>query len=87
MYDESMVMLTRETLLITLKIAAPILVAGILVGLIISVLQAVTSIQDQSLSFVPKVAVMIIVAALLLPWIIAKLVDFTGELLSLGVSP
>ena len=68
--------LVREALLITLTISAPILVAGIMVGLIISIAQAVTQIQEQTLSFVPKIAAMILVAVALLGWIAAQLVDF-----------
>ncbi|GIK19820.1 MAG: flagellar biosynthetic protein FliQ [Leptolyngbya sp. PLA2] len=82
-YDESSVLLVRETLLIVLKIAAPILLAGVAIGLIISVLQSVTSIQDQTLTFVPKIAVMLIVAALLIPWIAVNLVEYASVLLSL----
>jgi hypothetical protein len=58
-YDEVGVELVRQALFITLKIAAPILLAGVVVGLIISILQSVTSIQDQTLSFVPKIVVML----------------------------
>lgn len=79
-YDESAVYLARETLLITLKIAAPILAAGVLVGLIISLFQSVTSIQDQTLTFVPKIVVMISVAAILLPWITIRLVEYAAQL-------
>ena len=80
-YDESAVQMARDMLFITLKIAAPILAAGVIVGLIISIFQAVTSIQDQTITFVPKIVVMIIVAALLLPWIAVKLVDYAASLL------
>lgn len=68
--------LVRQTLMITLMISAPILVAGILVGLVISIAQAVTQIQEQTLSFVPKIAAMILVAIALLGWIATQLVDF-----------
>lgn len=83
MYDESSVYLVRETLLTVLKIAAPILLAGMLVGLIISLIQSVTSIQDQTLTFVPKIAIMILVAALLLPWVTIQLVEFAASRLTL----
>lgn len=78
--DESALALVRDTLLVTLKIAAPILLAGVVIGLIVSLVQSVTSIQDQTLSFVPKIVVMIVAAALLLPWIAARLVEFASEL-------
>lgn len=83
-YDEAQVLLVRETMIIALKIASPILLAGIVVGLVISLLQSVTSIQDQTLSFVPKIAAMMLVAALLIPWIVIKLIDYSVELFSLG---
>tara|TARA_B100000900_G_C20397551_1_gene641285 strand:- start:194 stop:442 length:249 start_codon:yes stop_codon:yes gene_type:complete len=68
--------LVRQTLLITLLISTPILTAGILVGLVVSIAQAVTQIQEQTLSFVPKIAAMILVAVALLGWIANQLVDF-----------
>ena len=78
--DESALALVRDTLLVTLKIAAPILLAGVVIGLIVSLVQSVTSIQDQTLSFVPKIVVMIVAAARLLPWLAARLVEFASEL-------
>lgn len=82
-YDESTVELIREALFITLKIAGPILLAGLIVGLVISLLQSVTSIQDQTLSFVPKIVVMIVAAAILIPWIAHRLVEYAADLLKL----
>lgn len=82
-YDEATIELVRQALFITLKIAAPILIAGILVGLVVSLLQSITSIQDQTLSFVPKIVVMVIAAAVLLPWITRRLVEYSAELFSL----
>jgi flagellar biosynthesis protein FliQ len=79
-YDETAVYLARDTLIVTLKIAAPILAAGVLVGLIVSLIQSVTSIQDQTLTFVPKIVVMIGVAAILLPWITLRLVEYAAQL-------
>lgn len=79
-YDESTVDLVREMLLITLKIAAPILTAGIVVGLAISLLQSITSIQEQTLAIVPKIVAMLVVAVVLLPWIVARLIAFTVEM-------
>lgn len=81
-YDDNIVELVRVMLLITLKIAAPILLAGVVVGLVISLFQSITSVQEQTLTFVPKIAAMLLVAALLLPWIVQRLVEFTVEMLS-----
>ena len=83
-YDETAIDLAREMLIIALKIAAPILAAGVLVGLVVSVFQSITSIQDQTVTFVPKIVVMIVVAILLLPWIAARLIEYTSGLLTLG---
>lgn len=85
-YDENTLSLVRDALLITLKIAGPILAAGVLVGLLISILQSVTSIHDQSLTFVPKILAMIALAILLLPWIARRLVEYTTELFTLFAS-
>jgi flagellar biosynthetic protein FliQ len=82
-YDEVTMDMVRQALFITLKICAPILAAGVVVGLVISIFQSVTSIQDQTLSFVPKIIVMILVAAVLTPWIIQRLIDYSRELLTL----
>ena len=83
-YDETSIDLAREMLIIALKIATPILAAGVLVGLLVSIFQSVTSIQDQTVTFVPKIVVMLVVAILLLPWISARLIEYTADLLSLG---
>lgn len=83
MYDESQVELVRESLIVSIRIAAPILLAGVVVGLVISLIQAVTSIQDQTLTFVPKIVVMVGVAVVLLPFLVVQLIEFTHEMLML----
>lgn len=83
-YDESTVELVRQSLIIMLKIAAPILIAGVVVGLIVSIVQSVTSIQDQTIAFVPKIVVMVVAAALLIPWIAQRLIEYATELLRLS---
>ena len=66
----------KTALLEALIISAPILGAGLIIGLLVSLFQAVTQIQEQTLSFVPKIAVMILVAVVLLSWIAARMIDF-----------
>ena len=61
--------IVREALLTALLVSSPILGAGLLVGLLISLAQAVTQVQEQTLAFVPKIVAMILVSALLLGWI------------------
>jgi flagellar biosynthesis protein FliQ len=60
-----------------LSIAAPILIVAMIVGLAISLFQAVTSIHEQTLAFVPKALAVVGVVLLLLPWIVRSLVEFT----------
>ena len=83
-YDESLLETIRTALIVTIKIAGPILLAGVVIGLIISIFQSVTSIQDQSLTFVPKIVVMVLAAILLLPWIVERLMTFTREMFILN---
>jgi flagellar biosynthetic protein FliQ len=59
--------LVRQSLVLALLIASPMLVIGMLVGIVISLFQAVTQIQEQTLTFVPKIAAMIIAAVVLMP--------------------
>jgi flagellar biosynthesis protein FliQ len=63
-------------------IAAPLLIATLVTGLIVSVFQAVTQIQDMSLSFVPKLIAAGVALVLFGPWMLRKLVQFTTELIS-----
>lgn len=83
--DESILDAVRSALVITLKVSGPILAAGLLIGLIISIAQAVTQIQEQTLVFVPKIAAMIIVALALLTWIVQRVAEFAAEMFTLAV--
>lgn len=82
--DENAIEMATQMLLVMLKIAAPILLVGMVVGLAISIFQSVTSIQDQTLTFVPKIGVMVIVAALLIPWIAQRLIEYAIEAFTLS---
>jgi flagellar biosynthetic protein FliQ len=73
--------LGREALMITLLIGSPILVAGMLVGLVIGLLQAVTQVQEQSVAFVPKLLAMVLVLSLTLPWLIEQMVQYSHDLI------
>jgi flagellar biosynthesis protein FliQ len=72
--------IARESLFVTLKISAPVLIAALAVGLVISVVQALTQIQETTLSFVPKAITIGAVFLLSLPFTIATLMSFTREL-------
>ncbi len=80
MTEEFVVNLIRETMYTMLLISSPVLLVSLIVGLIISILQAATSIQEITLTFVPKVVVIAIVLVLTLPWMMEVLVSFTINL-------
>ena len=61
--------LIRQTLMLALIVSAPMLLIGLVVGIVVSLLQAVTQIQEQTLSFIPKIVAMVAAAILLMPWI------------------
>ena len=67
----------RKAVMLGFLIGAPVLLTAIVVGLLISILQAVTQIQDQTLSFVPKIAAMFLALILLLPWILQHLTEYS----------
>ena len=67
----------RETLLLMLMLSLPILGAALFVGLLISIAQAVTQVQEQTLSFVPKIVGMGLMAIAVIPWIVMKILDFS----------
>ncbi|MFH1079617.1 MAG: flagellar biosynthesis protein FliQ [Pseudomonadota bacterium] len=69
-----------ETMKITLLIAAPALLAGLTVGVMISLFQAITQIQEMTLVFVPKILAVMITLVIVLPWMINLLVTFTHNL-------
>ena len=72
--------LVREALMLTLLISAPILGIGLLVGLVISLLQAVTQVQEQTLAFVPKIIAMVLVAVLLIGWMGSQMSAFAERM-------
>ena len=65
-----------ESLIVTTKVAFPILAAALLAGLLVGVLQAATSIQEMTLSFIPKLAVMALALAIFGEWQIAVLMEY-----------
>jgi len=72
--------LGREAITLTLLVSAPMLIFGLVVGLLISILQAVTQIHEMTLTFIPKIVAVALALLLFLPWIINMMVDFTTRL-------
>jgi flagellar biosynthesis protein FliQ len=79
MNPEFAVELLKNTILQAVSLASPILAAALIVGLLVSLFQAVTSIHEQTLSFVPKVLAVVGVLLLLLPWMARSLIEFTNS--------
>jgi flagellar biosynthesis protein FliQ len=80
MTQDTVVSLVVQMMGVTLKVAMPMLLVGLVVGLAISVLQAVTQIQEQTLSFIPKVLGLVAVVAIAGPWMLSTIVTWTQEL-------
>ena len=81
MNTQMVVDLGSQTLQLILILSAPILASGLIVGLMVSIFQAVTSIQEQTLSFVPKIVVVFVALIVFLPWMMRTMLSFTTSLL------
>ena len=79
---EQAIDIVRETLTLMLMLSLPILGAALLIGLFVSLLQAVTQVQEQTLSFVPKIIGMGLAAIFVLPWITNEIMDFATKMFS-----
>jgi len=78
--QDTVVNLASQAMSLSLKIAGPLLLAALLIGLLVSVFQAVTQIQEQSLSLIPKIAGVAVVVLVLGPWMLGQLVSYTSAL-------
>lgn len=80
MTPELVIQLARRSFEATLLLAAPLLVFSLVVGLVISIFQAVTSINEATLSFVPKIVAVMIALVIFFPWMMSYMSDFTREI-------
>jgi flagellar biosynthetic protein FliQ len=80
MGQDTVISLATQAMTLAVKIAGPILLAGLVIGLLVSIFQAVTSIQEQSLSFIPKIVGVAAIVVLLGPWMLDQLVTYTQNL-------
>ena len=72
--------ITRDALFLVIRVAAPILLVSLIVGLIVSIFQTVTSIQEQTLTFVPKVLAIFLALILLGNWMATEITDYINAL-------
>jgi flagellar biosynthetic protein FliQ len=80
MSPELVINLAGQAIYTILKVSAPVLILGVLVGLIVSIFQATTQIQEQTLAFVPKIIAILVSIIFFGPWMISVLVNFTYSL-------
>jgi flagellar biosynthetic protein FliQ len=80
MPDDAFVEVLRKMLFISIELSVPVLGAALVVGLLIGIMQAITSIQEQTLAFVPKLFAIVMVFAVGGHWMMRLIVDYTGEL-------
>jgi flagellar biosynthetic protein FliQ len=80
MTPEMTVTLMKQTLYTTLWVAGPLLAAGLIIGVVVSIFQTVTQIREMSLTFVPKIVGVMVVLAMFAPWMSAALINFTTGL-------
>ena len=79
--QSTLVSLGVEAFTIALYISLPMLLSGLIAGLIISIFQATTQINETTLSFVPKILLVVVVIIFLMPWMISMMVEFTTRML------
>jgi flagellar biosynthesis protein FliQ len=78
--QDTVIHLAMQALIVALKVSMPFLLAGLVVGLAVSVFQAVTQIQEQTLSFIPKILVTGAVMAIGGPWMLSQMIAYTQAL-------
>jgi len=78
--EELVLTLAERSIYTILLVAGPILILALAVGLLVSIFQATTQIQEQTLAFIPKIIAVLVGVVFLGPWMLSKLVEFTTDL-------
>ena len=81
MTPEFAIQIVREALMLTFWLSAPFLIAGFVSGIVLSLIQIVTSIQDSAFSTVPRFAVFLITATICMPWVLQKAMTYATAIL------
>ena len=71
--------IVKGLMMLCLKVSVPFLLSAMIIGLLVSFFQAITSLQEQTLTFVPKALVVVVVVFILFPWLINTMMDYTAE--------
>ncbi len=80
MTADDVVFLGRDAMMVTLLVSAPMLVSGLVIGLVISIFQSVTQIQEITLTFVPKIVLVMVSFVIFLPWMTDTMLEFVVPL-------
>lgn len=80
MSGDMVIQLARDALTMVMLVSAPMLGLGLLVGIIVSVFQATTQIQEQTLAFIPKIIAVFVAILIFGPWMLSLMVDYTREI-------
>jgi flagellar biosynthetic protein FliQ len=80
MNQDTVVSLATQAMTLAIEVAGPMMLVGLVIGLVVSVFQAVTSIQEQSLSFIPKIIGLAALVVILGPWMLGQLVNYAENL-------
>ena len=81
MTPESVIEIMKQALMMAFWISAPLLVAGFVVGVLISLIQVVTSMQDSAFSTIPRLAAFLVALLLALPWMLRQMISYTSGIL------
>lgn len=81
MTEQAVLDIAAKTIWVTMQVAAPALVATLIMGLVVSIFQAATQINEQTLSFIPKILAMTVALVVCGPWILHVMMGFTVELI------
>ena len=71
--------IVKGLMMLCLKVSLPFLLSAMIIGLLVSFFQAITSLQEQTLTFVPKALVVVVVVFILFPWLMNTMMDYTAE--------
>jgi len=82
MTQDLIISLGKESVKITLLISAPMLIFGLAVGLLVSIFQSVTQIEEMTLAFIPKILAVILALVIFFPWMLRLMIDFTGGIIT-----
>jgi flagellar biosynthetic protein FliQ len=80
MNQDTVVSLATQAMTLAIEVAGPMMLVGLVIGLVVSIFQAVTSIQEQSLSFIPKIVGLAVLIVILGPWMLGQLVNYAQNL-------